>query len=465
MKKFREYQPEQGLLLPASLEDWLPEGHLGRFVSEVVEQLNLGEIYAGYEEDGRGQAAYHPLLMVKVLFYGYATGRYSSRKLERASYEEVPMRYLAGNQHPDHDTLASFRRRHLAALGRLFGQILGMCQRAGLVGLGQVAVDGTKVRANASRQQTRSYGQMKEEEQRLERHIREWLEQAEQVDAQEDAQYGVLRGDELPPELATQKKRLETIRRLKAEMEQEAREQAERERAEIEQRRQERQRREQQAGRRFGGREPQVPDPAQVQPRAQAQRNLTDPESRIMKDGATGSFQQCYNAQAAVDERRQVIVAADVTAQEYDRRQLAPLVEQIEQHLGRKPEQVSADSGYFSSQHLASPVLAGVDLYVPPEPERRRPLGAAARRWDRRPEVTDAMRQKLATEEGRRRYRRRQTIVEPVFGTIKQGRAFRQFLLRGLALVRGEWTLACTAHNLLKLYAAWLAPRNAEVPA
>lgn len=465
MKKFREYQPEQRLLLPASLEDWLPEGHLGRFVSEVVEQLNLGEIYAGYEEDGRGQAAYHPLLMVKVLFYGYATGRYSSRKLERASYEEVPMRYLAGNQHPDHDTLASFRRRHLAALGRLFGQILGMCQRAGLVGLGHVAVDGTKVRANASRQQTRSYGQMKEEEQRLERHIREWLEQAEQVDAQEDAQYGVLRGDELPPELATQKKRLETIRRLKAEMEQEAREQAERERAEIEQRRQERQRREQQAGRRFGGREPQVPDPAQVQPRAQAQRNLTDPESRIMKDGATGSFQQCYNAQAAVDERRQVIVAADVTAQEYDRRQLAPLVEQIEQHLGRKPEQVSADSGYFSSQHLASPVLEGVDLYVPPEPERRRRQKAAARRWDRRPELTDAMRQKLATEEGRRRYRRRQTIVEPVFGTIKQGRAFRQFLLRGLALVRGEWTLACTAHNLLKLYAAWLAPRNAEVQA
>lgn len=465
MKKFREYQPEQRLLLPASLEDWLPEGHLGRFVSEVVEQLNLGEIYASYEEDGRGQAAYHPLLMVKVLFYGYATGRYSSRKLERASYEEVPMRYLAGNQHPDHDTLASFRRRHLEALGRLFGQILQMCQRAGLVGLGHVAVDGTKVRANASRQQTRSYAQMKEEEQRLERHIREWLEQAEQVDAQEDAQYGVLRGDELPPELATQKKRLETIRRLKAEMEQEAREQAERERAEIEQRRQERRGREQQAGRRFGGREPRVPDPAQVQPRAQAQRNLTDPESRIMKDGATGSFQQCYNAQAAVDERRQVIVAAEVTAQEYDRRQLAPLVEQIEQHLGRKPEQISADSGYYSSQHLASPVLAGVDLYVPPEPERRRPPGAAARRWDRRPEVTDAMRQKLATEEGRRRYRRRQTIVEPVFGTIKQGRAFRQFLLRGLALVRGEWTLACTAHNLLKLYAAWLAPRNAEIQA
>jgi len=160
-----------------------------------------------------------------------------------------------------------------------------------------------------------------------------------------------------------------------------------------------------------------------------------------------------------------VIVAEEVTAQEYDRRQLAPLVEQIEQHLGRQPEQISADSGYFSSQHLATPVLAGVDLYVPPEPERRRPLGAAARRWDRRPEVTDAMRQKLATEEGRRRYRRRQTIVEPVFGTIKQGRAFRQFLLRGLALVRGEWTLACAAHNLLKLYAAWWAPRSAEVQA
>jgi len=463
MKRFREYQPEQRLLLPASLEDWLPEGHVGRFIGEVVEQLNLGEIYARYEEDGRGQAAYHPLLMVKVLFYGYATGRYSSRKLERASYEEVAMRYLAGNQHPDHDTLAHFRRRHLTALGRLFGQILQMCQRAGLVGLGHVAVDGTKVRANASRQQSRSYAQMQEEEQRLERHIREWLEEAERVDAQEDACYGRRRGDELPPELATSQKRLETIRRLKADLEQEAREQAERERAEIEQRRQERREREQAAGRRFGGREPRIPDPAQAQPEAHEQRNLTDPESRIMKDGATGSFQQCYNAQAAVDERRQVIVAAEVTAQEHDRRQLAPLVEQIEQQLGRKPEQVSADSGYFSSQHLASPVLAGVDLYVPPEPERRRRPGAAARRWDRHPELTDAMREKLRTAQGRQCYLRRQTIVEPVFGTIKQWRAFRQFLLRGLALVRGEWKLVCTVHNLLKLYGARLAWRRLEM--
>jgi len=460
-KSFRDYQPEQRMLFPASLEDWLPDGHLAHFINDTVEEFNLEEIYRSYEEDGRGQSAYHPLLMVKVLFYGYATGRYSSRRLEAATYDEVPMRFLAANQHPDHSTLAEFRRRHLAALSGLFGQILLMCRRAGLVGLSRVAIDGTKVRANAHRGRGRTYAQMKEEEQQLTRQIREWLQRAEHCDAAEDQELGELSGCELPPSLATRQKRLETIQRLKAEMEREAREAAERQSAEIAQRREVRQEREQEAGRRFGGREPQRPDPETARPAEDAQRNLTDPDSRIMRDGATRSLQQSYNAQAAVDEQRQVIVAVDVTQQANDRAQLVPLVEQIVQTMGRRPAEVSADSDYFSSQQLASPWLAGVDVYVPPEPERRARAGPAARRWDRRPDLTDAMRQKMRSAEGRRRYRKRQAIVEPVFGVIKQWRGFRQFSMRGLEKVQQEWKLVCAVHNLHKLFGARSAPQPA----
>lgn len=452
-KTFRPYQPEQSLLLPPSLEDWLPEGHLARFVSDVVEELDLGEIYGAYEEDGRGMAAYHPLLMMKLLFYGYCVGRASSRKLEQATYEDVAVRYLAANQHPDHDTIATFRRRHLEALGRLFGQVLRLCEKAGLVKLRHVAIDGTKMRANASRYRSLRYAQMEQEQRELEEEIARWLAHAEEVDRAEDAEYGKgRRGEELPPELRERGKRLVKIRELKAELEREAREAAEQKKAEVERRLAERRAEEEQRGRRFGGRVPRVPDVDQAQPQPHAQRNLTDPESRIMKDGATNSFQQSYNAQVAADGTCQVIVAARVTQAEHDREQLVPNLNEVETNMGRKPEQASADCGYYDPDHLQSEYLEDVQLYVPPVPEPRKPPGSRASRWARNPALLDRLRAQEQDPEARAIYQLRQKIAEPVFGQIKHCRGFRQFLLRGLQAVSAEWRLICMTHNLLKLY-------------
>lgn len=452
-KTFRRYQPEQRLLLPPSLEDWLPEGHLARLVSDVVDELDLGEVYAGYAGDGRGQAAYHPQLLVKVLFYGYCIGRASSRKLEQATYEDVAVRYLAANQHPDHDTLAAFRQRHLEALGRLFGQVLRLCEKAGLVKLRHVAIDGTKMRANASRHRGLTYARMEAEQQRLEAEIAAWLRHAEDVDAGEDTAYGKgCRGDELPPELRNGQQRLVKIRALRAELEREAREAAEQKKAAAEQRVVERRAEEQQRGRRFGGRAPQIPDPQQARPKPTAQRNLTDPASRIMKDGATNSFQQCYNAQAAVDGHCQVIVAARVTQAEHDREQLLPNLAEVQHHSGRLPEQVSADCGYYDPDHLRHPTLATLELFLPPVPEPRTPRGGPASRWARNPQLLNQLRERMRQPAAQAIYRLRQTIVEPVFGQIKQARGFRQFLLRGVRKVRIEWQLICLTHNLLKLY-------------
>ena len=450
-KTFRTYLPEQRLLMPPSLEDWLPEGHLARFVGDVVEELNLEGIYAAYKEDGRGMAAYHPLLMIKLLFYGYCVGKASSRKLEQATYEDVAVRYLAANQHPDHDTIAAFRRRHLEALARLFGQVLRMCQRAGLVKLRHVAIDGTKIRANASRYRGLRYERMEGEQQKLEEEIARWLEHAEEVDRAEDEEYGEgSRGDELPPELQTRAKRLAKIRELKAELEREAREAAERKKAEVEKQLAERRAEEERRGRRFGGRVPRVPDVEQARPKPHVQRNLTDPESRIMKDGATNSFQQCYNAQAAVDGGCQVIVAARVTQAEHDREQLVPNLQEVERNVGRKVKQESADCGYYDPDHLRSEYLDDVRLYLPPVPEPR--AGNKASRWARNGPLLERLREQRSQPEAQAIYKLRQSIVEPVFGQIKQWRGFRQFWLRGLQAVRAEWQIICTTHNLLKLY-------------
>ena len=452
-KTFRGYQPEQRLLLPPSLEEWLPEGHLALFASDVVGELDLQEIYDSYEEDGRGMAAYHPVLMTKLLFYGYCVGRASSRKLEQATYEDVAVRYLAADQHPDHDTIAEFRRRHLAALGRVFAQVVRMCAKAGLVRLRHVAIDGTKMRANANRHRWLSYQRMEEEQRKLEAEMAEWLRHSEEVDAAEDAEYGQgCRGEELPPELRTAEKRLAKIRELKKELEQEAREAAEKKKAEVEKRLAERRAEEEQRGRRFGGRVPRVPEKEEGQAKPNAQRNLTDAESRIMKDGATNSFQQCYNAQIAADEKCQVIVAARVTQAAHDREQLVPNLKEVERNTGRKPEQASADCGYYDPDHLRDGYLDDVDVYLPPVPEPRTPPGQQASRWARNGPLLDRLREQMSRPERQTIYRKRQGIVEPVFGQIKQCRGFRQFLLRGLQQVTAEWQIICTTHNLLKLY-------------
>src|SRR2546425_2388188 len=464
-KQFRDCHLDQLLLLPPSLQDWLPEGHLARFVAEVVEALDLSAIYATYEEgDGRGLAAYDPRMMVRLLIYGYCRGVASSRRIERATYEDVAFRYLAADQHPDHDTIADFRKEHLANLAQLFVQVLRLCQQAGLVKLGHVALDGTKVKANASKHKAMSYERMGETEKRLEAEVKALLQEAARMDAEEDRKYGKgKRGDELPAELARRETRLAKIREAKAALEREAREQTEKEKARVEARLKEREKQEAERGRKSGGRSPQAPDPEQAQPEPKAQRNFTDPDSRIMKDTATKEFVQAYNVQAAVDSHAQVIVAAAVTQEENDKKQLVPMLEQVKVLTGSTLEQATADSGYFSEANVTDPKLEGIDLLVAPDGQKHGEEVPVAT-GSPPPEtsgVAEQMRYKLRTPEGRAVYKMRKAVVEPVFGQIKEQRGFRRFLLRGLKRVEAEWHLICATHNLLKLYRSGWSPQMA----
>jgi len=453
-------------MMPPSLEDWLPERHLARFLSDVVTELDLSAIYQSYDEkDGRGQAAYHPVMMVKLLFYGYCAGVMSSRKIEAATYDHVAFRYLAANEHPDHASIAEFRRRHLPAMAALFLEVLKLCRNAGLVKLGHVALDGTKIKANASRYRNRTYGWLTEQEKELAHQVEQLLAEAERADQAEDQRFGSRPGDELPPELAQREKRLQTIREAKAELERQARQEAEQKKAEIERRVREREQQAAATGRPLRGRHPAVPDPATAEPEPQARINLTDAESRIQREPTSGGFLQGFNAQAAVDSENQIIVAADVTPQQNDRAQLGPLIEQVQQNTGTKPEKVSADTDYYSPRQVQAPNLEGIDLYVKPDDppkineskgtSRAGPKPAKPPRSGYGPDGIpriDHLRAKLATPEGQAIYAQRRQIVEPVFGQIKQWRGFRQFLLRGLANTRAEWRLICLTHNLLKLH-------------
>jgi len=452
MKTFKPYTPEQLLLLPPALQEWLPEGHLAWFLSDLVDAaLDLTPIYAAYATgDGRGQPPYHPALLVKLLLYAYCTGKPSSRQIEKATYEEVPYRVLAANQHPDHATLAAFRQQHLPALAGLFAQVLHLCQRAGLVKLGHVALDGTKVLANASKHKAMSYGRMAEAEQRLQQEIAAHLAAAQRVDAAEDAQHGTgRRGEELPAELTRRESRLAKIRAAKAELEAEARAEAPEAAAAAQAQVTKRERQAATTGRKPRGRPPKVPDPPRAAPAPKAQRNFTDPDSRIMKGGSSKSFVQAYNAQAAVDGAEQVIVAAAVTQAANDKQQLVPLLTQVEPTCGARPAAASGDAGYFSEAAVTDAALAGIDLYVAPDRQKHgeAPPPPAADGTGR-----SAMRAKLQTAAGHAIYALRKAILEPVFGQIKAGRGFRRFSFRGLAKVQAEWLLICLTHNLVKLF-------------
>jgi transposase len=448
--RFLSYAPDQLLLLPPDLREWLPEGHAAYFILDVVGELDLSEIYASYDSSKGGRPGFDPRLMTGLLLYGYCQGVVSSRKIEKATYESVPFRVLAANQHPDHDTIAEFRRRHLSALSGLFVQVLHLCQRAGLVRLGHVALDGTKLRANASKHKAMSYGRMKEKIPELEAQVASLLAEAEAVDAAEDAQYGQgRRGDELPEELRFRQRRLEKIRQAKAALEAEARAEAQ------------------------GPSEAPSAGDAEAAPKdsakpklpvEKAQRNFTDPDSRIMRDGATKSFEQSYNCQAAVDDQAQVIVAAQVTQKANDKQQVKPLIEQMKTNLGQaKPRVVSADAGYFSEDNVKYLESEQIEPYVatgrqkhgavePVAPRGRIPSGAT---------VQERMARKLRTKRGKRHYSKRKGTVEPVFGQIKEVRGLRRFLLRGLESVQAEWSLICTTHNLLKLFRSGWCPQAA----
>ena len=423
------YDPGQQLLLPAALQEWLPSEHLAYFISDVVDQLDLSAITARYEEERRGGPPYHPRMMVKVLLYGYCTGVASSRRIARRLHEDIAFRVLAANNTPDFRTISDFRKDHLEALGGLFLQVLELCRQAGLVKLGHVALDGTKVRANASKHKAMSYGRMKEQEGQLTAEVAELLRRAGEVDDDEDRRYGRdKRGDELPEELAFRESRLRKIREAKEALE--AKALAEAEQAERE-----------------GRNHPGVPDD-------KAQRNFTDPDSRSMPGPGGRDFQQSYNCQAVVDRTHQAIVAARTTNQPSDKGQAMSMIEETVSNTGAVPKEVSADAGYYSAKAVEELYSMGVDPFIAPEKTRHgRVLEPAPR--GRMPEglsVRNRMRRKLRTKRGRDRYALRMETVEPVFGQIKQGRGFRQFLLRGLEKVNREWLLICAGHNLLKLF-------------
>ena len=470
MKSFRTFDLGQTLLLSPDLRDWLPEGHLARFVAEMVGELDLSAIFAGYDGDGRGQAAYHPQMMAGLLIYGYCVGIFSSRRMERATFEDVAFRFLSGDQHPDHDTIAAFRERHLAALKGLFLQVLTLCKKAGLVKLGHVALDGTKVKANASKHKAMSYDHLCRREQELAAQIAGLLAEASSVDAAEDQQYG--RGksaDQLPADMARSQQRLAKIREAKAALEQEARGAAERKKAEVEAALTERARRTAESGKGVSGPKPVAPDPATATPEAKDQRNFTDPESKIMKDGATKGFEQAYNAQIVVDDAHQIIVAEDLITQTNDKQQLATMLAQVEVNLGRKPTAASADAGYYADGQLIDPRLKGIDLHVPPDRQKHNqppppddlppPSTTAVAPSPATPKTRiAAMRTKLRTAAGYAIYRMRKAIVEPVFGQVKQVRGFRRFSFRGKVKTGAEWSLVCTTHNLLKLWRSGWRP-------
>ena len=416
-KTYLPYEPDQQLLLPAALQEWLPDDHLSYFISDVVDQLDMSEVTARYERERRGGPPYHPRMMVKVLLYGYCVGVASSRRIAQRLHEDIAFRVLAANNTPDFRTISDFRKDNVDALSGLFVQVLALCQQAGLVKLGHVALDGTKVKANASKHKAMSYQRMKEKAAQL------------AADDEEDRRYGKdKRGDELAEELAFREGRLEKIREAMAALEAEA--QAASEQAEA-------------AGRKHPG----VPDD-------KAQRNFTDTESRIIPAPGGKDFLQAYNCQAVVDSAHQVIVAERATNQTSDKQQAASMMEETIDNVGAVPREVSADAGYYSAKAVDELYAMGVDPFVAPEQTRHgRVVPPAPRgRIPSHLSSRDRMRRKLQTRRGRQRYALRMQTVEPVFGQIKQGRGFRQFLLRGLEKVNGEWSLICTGHNLLKLF-------------
>jgi transposase len=435
---FRPWKIDETQLLPASVQDYVPEDHLARFtVALVREELDLSQIVGSYTSV-LGQPPFDPWMMTALLLTAYASGLYSSRRIAKACIERADFMLIAAGDPPDFRTISEFRRRHLRALGGLFVQVLKLAEKAGLVKLGHVALDGTKIKANASKHKAMSYDRMKKREVELQAEVDGWLAAAQAADAEEDRLYGDKRGDELPDWVADKQKRLAKIRAAKAELEAEAKAAAE----EETRRREEAERKRIAEGRKKNGK---TPAPPKQEPDGKAQRNFTDPDSRILltKDG----YIQGYNPQAAVDAEAQIIVSHHLTASMSDHGQLVPLVDAIEANLGRKPDQASADSGYLSEANLAALEEREIEPYIATgrakhPTDTNRNLGGTR---------TKAMREKLQQEGWQSPYRLRKQTVEPVFGQIKQARGFRQFLLRGIEKVRAEWAIICIAHNLTKL--------------
>ena len=443
-RTYRSWSPEQVWMFPPSPRDWLPENHLVYFLMDVTGQVDLSPIFEYYEQGkAGGQPPYHPRMMVTLLIYAYCTGVFSSRKIMARCETDAAFRVIVGEDIPDFRTISDFRRIHLPVMKRLFVEVLKLCQAAGLLKVGRLALDGTKVKANASRHKAMSYDRMGTEEERLQQEIDDLLKQAQSIDDEEDARHGKGRtGEEIPEELARRESRLKKIREAKAALEEQARQKARKHAARME----------------AEGKTPRN-DPEEAVPDPKSQRNFTDPDSRIMKTSNKG-FDQCGNAQAVVNDE-QVILAADVTNQTNDVQQVVPMLEQTQENFAsagvdEKPKQFTADAGYYSEPNVSAVEGMEIDPFIatqrlkhhekiPDSPKGRIPGDLSAKQ---------KMARKLRTKKGRETYSKRKGMIEPVFGQIKGVRGFRQFLMRGLEKMQGEWQLICLTHNLLKLHRA-----------
>jgi transposase len=427
-KTYRPYCPDQMLLLPPSLQDWLPENHLSYFVSDVIDNLDLSEIESVYEREDRGYPPYHPHMMTKVLVYAYCVGLFSSRKIQKHLMEDVAFRVLAAGNQPDFRTISDFRKIHHKALEDLFQQVLRLAMKAGAIKLGRVALDGSKVKANASKHKAMSYGRMKKEERALKEEVRNLLARAKAADEEEDRRYGKDKtGDELPEELNRRETRLKRIREAKRALEQKAREEASKDGKDED-------------------------EAKQAKPEDKAQYNFTDPESRIMK--GPDSFVQAFNTQIAVEQDSQLIVGQAVTQETNDKKQITPMVDVIQKQAGQKPAELLADSGYCSENNLKYLQRKKISTYVATNRQKHGRQQPACKRGPlpKGSTIVDRMTRKLQTKSGAKVYAARKSIVEPVFGQIKHARGFRQFLMRGIEKVKAEWALVCATHNILKLY-------------
>ena len=429
---FRPYEPDQDLLFPPSPRDWLPEGHLAYFVSDTVESLDLEPFYRRYRGSGRRASPHEPRMLLKVLIYGYCSGVFSSRKIARGLEDSVAFRYLAGGNSPSHRTICRFRQEHLADFQGLFVQVVRIAREVGLIQLGTVAVDGSKVKANASKHKAMSYGRMQQEEKRLRKEIRRLTSRASQVDAEEDALFGPdFRGDEIPAELARRQDRLQRIREAKARLEARQREEDE-----------------------ADGRSPDEGESCQGgkkrrpfgRPEDRKQDNFTDPDSRIMGSPRKG-FEQSYNAQVGVDGKRQLIVSNDVGNNAADVGALLGQLDRVKSNLKVDPVRVLADAGYKSEDNFLGLEKRGIRGYVAlGKGETAPPAQVSAEN-----EATARMARRLRSKRGRSMYKKRKHVVEPAFGWIKQVLGFRSFSVRSLPKVKGEWSLVCLATNLRRL--------------
>jgi len=451
-KTYRPWNPNQQYLLPPSVQDWLPQNDLVYFLLDTVNELDISAITQKYEQEKRGFPPFHPRMMSALLLYAYCRGVFSSRKIMQACQERISFKVIVGDDIPDFRTISDFRKLHLKELQLLFVQVLQLCQEAGLVKLGHIALDGTKIKANASRHKAMSYGRMLTEEKRLKEEIEQLLEKAEAIDEQEDNKYGPdRRGDELPEELAHRESRLKRIQKAKRALEAKAKVSA----------RQARKEREQEDctndDKPKRGRKRKAVSEV---PADNKQYNFTDPESGIMKANNKG-WDQCGNAQAVVDSKKQIIVACDVTSQSNDKQQFEPMLEQAKENVGedKKIKVASADSGYYSESNVKFAEDKKIDTYIATkrtkhsDPVMKTPHGRPPKDLT----VQEKMARKLRTKKGRETYSKRKSIVEPVFGQIKRARGFVQFSLRGIEKMRGEWAIVCLTHNLLKLFRAQYA--------